>query len=44
MEGPFAGLEGIFQNNSKDARVIILMELLGRENRVTVDRDSIIPA
>ena len=44
MDGPFAGLEGIFQNNSKDARVIILMELLGRENKVTVDRDSIIPA
>jgi transcriptional antiterminator RfaH len=44
MDGPFAGLEGIFQNNSKDARVIILMELLGRENRVSVDRDSIIPA
>jgi transcriptional antiterminator RfaH len=43
-DGPFAGLEGIFQNNSKDARVIILMELLGRENRVTVDRDSITPA
>ena len=44
MDGPFAGLEGIFQNNSKDARVIILMELLGRENKVTVNRDSIIPA
>mgnify|MGYP000700591381 CR=1 FL=1 len=44
MDGPFAGLEGIFQNSSKDARVIILMELLGRENKVTVDRDSIIPA
>jgi len=43
-DGPFAGLEGIFQNSSKDARVIILMELLGRENRVSVDRDSIIPA
>ena len=43
MDGPFAGLEGIFQNTSKDARVIILMELLGRENRVSVDRDSIIP-
>jgi transcriptional antiterminator RfaH len=44
MDGPFAGLEGIFQNSSKDARVVILMELLGRENRVSVDRDSIIPA
>jgi transcriptional antiterminator RfaH len=44
MDGPFAGLESIFQNSSKDARVVILMELLGRENRVTVDRDSIIPA
>ena len=44
MDGPFAGLEGIFLNNSKDARVVILMELLGRENRVSVDRDSIIPA
>jgi transcriptional antiterminator RfaH len=44
MDGPFAGLEGIFQNNSKDARVVILMELLGRENRVSVDRDNIIPA
>ena len=43
MDGPFAGLEGIFQNSSKDARVVILMELLGRENRVSVDRDSIIP-
>jgi transcriptional antiterminator RfaH len=44
LEGPFAGLEGIFQNSSKDARVVILMELLGRENRVSVDRNSIIPA
>jgi transcriptional antiterminator RfaH len=43
-DGPFAGLEGIFQNSSKDARVIILMELLGRENKVSVDRDSIVPA
>jgi transcriptional antiterminator RfaH len=37
--GPFAGLQAIFQAATADERVIILLEMLGRENRVVVERN-----
>ncbi len=37
--GPFSGLEGVFEMESADARVIVLLEFLGKTNRVTVNRD-----
>lgn len=44
IQGPLAGLKGIFQNTEiGDGRVIVLMNLLGKENRVTVARDQITP-
>ena len=39
--GPFTGLEGIFEMECGDARVIVLLKLLGKSSRVTVDRDSL---
>ena len=44
MTGPFAGLEGIFSKASGAQRVIVLLELLGRMQDVTVARDWIVPA
>jgi len=37
--GPFAGLQAIFLAETGQERAIILLEMLGRENRVTVNRD-----
>ena len=39
--GPFTGLEGIFEMECGDARVIVLLKLLGKTSRVTVDRDCL---
>ncbi len=44
MTGPFAGLEGIFGTASGAQRVIVLLELLGRTQDVSVERDWIVPA
>ncbi len=44
MTGPFAGLEGIFGKASGADRAIVLLELLGRMQDVTVERDWIVPA
>lgn len=43
-EGPFAGLKGIFMAESAEKRVIILLHLLGRDNRVTVAQGIVVPA
>jgi transcriptional antiterminator RfaH len=40
LEGPFAGMEGIFAKEDGDKRAILLIELLGTTNRVRVGRDS----
>lgn len=40
LEGPFTGIDGIFANEDGDERAILLIELLGKTNRVRVDRDS----
>ena len=44
MEGPFAGLQGLFQESSGEQRVIILLELLGRANSIVVAQDRITPS
>jgi len=43
-DGAFAGLKGIFQAESSEERVIILLRLLGQDNRIRVKRDALIPA
>ena len=41
VEGPLAGMEGVFTEQDGDKRVIVLLELLGKANKVTVSRDWI---
>jgi transcriptional antiterminator RfaH len=41
IEGPLAGLEGIYASDDGAQRAVILMELLGKTNRVRVSRDWI---
>ncbi len=43
MEGPFAGLEGIFSLEKGEERAIVLLELLGNQNRVPVPRSWLEP-
>lgn len=44
LEGPFAGLEGVFACDDGLERAILLIELLGKTNRVRVNRDWFIRA
>lgn len=44
VDGPFSGLRGIFMAKGAEDRVIILMRLLGRENKVVVTQNVIVPA
>jgi transcriptional antiterminator RfaH len=44
VEGPFAGVNAIFQAESGKERVMLLLDLLGRSNRVQVQSHQIIPA
>jgi transcriptional antiterminator RfaH len=41
LEGPFAGLTGIFQAATGAERALLLIELLGRQNEVGVRMDAI---
>lgn len=43
-EGPLAGMEGIFVQEDGERRVIVLLELLGKANKVRVDRDLVVRA
>lgn len=43
-EGPLAGMEGIFLEEDCEKRTIVLLELLGKANKIRVNRDWIIPA
>lgn len=38
-DGPFAGMQALFLAQKGEERVVILLNWLGRENRVTVERD-----
>lgn len=39
VEGPFAGMEAVFAEQDGEKRVIVLLELLGKANKVRVARD-----
>ena len=39
MDGPLAGMEGVFTQQDGDKRVIVLLELLGKANKISVSRD-----
>lgn len=41
--GPFAGLKGVFEKTCSNERVMVLLNLLGRKNQVTVDIDDVVP-
>lgn len=38
-QGPLAGLNAIFLAETGQERVLILLEMLGRENQITIERD-----
>ena len=42
LEGPFAGLQAIFQTESSEERIILLLNLMGRRTPVTLHKDEII--
>jgi transcriptional antiterminator RfaH len=44
MDGPLAGMEGIFVQEDGERRAVILLELLGKANKVRVDRDLLVKA
>jgi len=44
VEGPLAGMEGVFNEEDGEKRVIVLLELLGKANKIKVDRDWVIQA
>ena len=41
LEGPFAGLSGIYQMEKDETRALLLIELLGRRNTVVVDQAAV---
>ena len=41
LEGPFAGLTAVFEGAEPEARAMILIELLGRQNTVEVPIDAL---
>ncbi len=42
-DGPFDGLEGVFERESADDRVVVLLNLLGQRTRVCLPIESIVP-
>ncbi|MCK9505376.1 MAG: hypothetical protein M0Q95_14505 [Porticoccaceae bacterium] len=43
LDGPFAGLTAVFDMRKPGDRVILLMQMLGKENRLTFHVDQISP-
>lgn len=41
LEGPFAGLTAVFETARGDERAALLLDLLGRQNRVVVPRNAL---
>ena len=39
VDGALAGMEGVFSQQDGEKRVIVLLELLGKANKVKLDRD-----
>jgi len=44
LKGPFADLVGRLQSAADGERVVLLLELLGREVRMRLPRDTVVPA
>ena len=44
VDGPFAGMEAVFAEQDGEKRVIVLLELLGKSNKVRVARDWVAKA
>ena len=44
VEGPLAGMEGVFNEEDGERRVIVLLELLGKTNKMKVNRDWVVSA
>ena len=44
VEGPFAGVNAIFQAQSGKDRVLLLLDLMGRSNRLEVCSHQVVPA
>lgn len=44
VDGPLAGMEGVFTQGDGERRVIVLLDLLGRAQRAGVNRDWVAPA
>lgn len=40
---PFDGLEGLFEREAGNERVVVLLKLLGQETRVRVQADCVVP-
>jgi len=41
LEGPFAGLNGVFELTTGESRAMLLIELLGRSNKVIVEMNAL---
>jgi len=41
LDGPFSGLRGIFQKNEGLERALILLDVLGRQNRFSININSL---
>jgi len=44
LAGPFTGLDGVFEVEAGQDRVYVLLEFLGKLNKVKVCRDWLVPA
>lgn len=43
-DGPMAGLEAIYQNKQGSERAIVLLQILGKESCLSVEKNSLVPA
>lgn len=41
VEGPFVGMNGVFVEEDGEKRVVVLLELLGKTNKIRMNRDLI---
>jgi hypothetical protein len=44
VDGPLAGMDAIFEQEDSEMRVIVLLELLGKSNKMKVSRDWVVQA
>ena len=42
VDGPLAGMEDVFAEEDGGKRVSVLLELLGKSNKMSVDRDWVV--